>query len=315
MRKVVVIAITAVIVLSLGTFYLFMRYGDYKNISFSTNPCKTVQYKIGQVDPEFQLDKQEFRNVTESAVKEWESKINVDLFRYNPQAKFSINLLYSEENTNFTGNTSTSSASESNFEQLKVKKNELSTEYEKITKEFKNLREEYNSGTKKYNLQLEKLEQQEEFDQQKYKQLQQERKRLNQMKQNINTKKKEAKNIENKIKSLQKKIKKKQKEQSKEGGRVTFKQKYGSAENFQEQDIEKDITFNNYKDFEILKLKLMHHLGHKLGIEHAKENTRSIMYPEQGAQLMSNLILTKEDVKLLEDSCSSEFKLDIFDML
>ncbi len=316
MRKVVIIAIILVIVLSLGVFYVFMRYGDYKNISLSTNPCKTVQYKIGQVDSEFQLNKQEFRNITESAVKEWESKINVDLFQYDPQANFSINLQYNEENTNFTGSidTTTNSDSNSKIEQWKRRRDKLNKNYEMITKKLKNLKEEYNNRTRKYNQQLEKLEQQQEFDQQKYQQLQQEKKKLDQIKQSINTQKQKAKKIANKIKSLQKQITKKQ-QQSKENGRVTFKQKYGNTENFREKNIDKNIVFNNYRDFNSLKLKLMHHLGHKLGVEHATENRKSIMYPEQGSQLLSNLTLTQEDVELLTNSCSSKFKLNIFDLI
>lgn len=304
--KKIIIAVISILILTGGGFYAYMQYTGFENMPLYTSPCKTLEYKIAKVDSEFPLNKKVFRNIVKKSEKKWEGQINVDLFEYNPEAEFSINLVYNDNLSKFKGKAL--SPFEKEVKKIKEKRDSLARKYDKTSGEYNDMVDKYNRLSKEYNQEIKKMEQKEDFDQDKYEQLQKKQERFQDLNKKIKQKKKKAKQLADKVKEVKGKLELKTK--NREGGTNTFKNKFGLEEKFNQNNL-KDNKLNIYsfRTPDTLKLKLMHQMGHALGLEHADGNKSSIMYPKKSEQILTNLLLTKEDTNLLKEGCNRGFNL------
>lgn len=75
--------------------------GEDNERRFGTAPTKQlIQYKIGQVDPKFNISEEELKYLVFEATKIWEDAVDETLFEYNETANLSINLIYDERQKN-----------------------------------------------------------------------------------------------------------------------------------------------------------------------------------------------------------------------
>ncbi|MFB6181891.1 MAG: hypothetical protein ABEJ24_03265 [Candidatus Magasanikbacteria bacterium] len=301
MKKI--LAIISILILTGGALYGYMVYADDPIFSLYTSPCKTVKYSIARADSNFNVDNRELIKLAKSSAEKWESNINVDLFEYDPNADYSINLVYKEDKSKFTGNASSEFNQE--LKKIRQKKRDLAKKYQNTTNQYNQMVDEYNRKTKRYNRKIKQLKQKEDFDKEKYQELQSKKQQMSQLNKEIQKKKKQAKNLSDQIKSVKKEEQKKLKEKKK----LTFKEKYGLTEDFNEKNVKDGVDIYSYRDKDTLSLKLLHYLGHSLGVDHADGNKKSIMYPIKGEQILSNLSLTQEDINLLKSSCNKGFNL------
>ncbi|MFB6226166.1 MAG: hypothetical protein ABEJ02_02335 [Candidatus Paceibacteria bacterium] len=304
MKKI--LALVSILILTGGGYYFYLQYTGSGSIPLYTSPCKTLEYKVAKVDSEFPLGDKVFKNMVKKSENKWEEQINVDLFNYNPQAEFSINLVYDDNLTEFKGKAL--SPFEKQLKELKQKRDKFARKYDQASDDYNNMVDRYNRLSKEYNREIKKLEQQEDFDQEKYEQLQKKQERFESLDKKIEQKKKEAKQLAQKVKEIKGELELKTK--NRDTGVNTFKNKFGQQEKFNRDNLkENKINIYSFRTPETLKLKLMHHMGHALGLKHADGNKSSVMYPKKSEQILTNLVLTKEDVNLLKESCNKGFHL------
>jgi len=86
-RNVSVVVIVSAALLVAGGSYLYTRSG----------PCEApLRYTLGTVDPGFRITREEFRTAIDQAEKIWETSAGKDLFTYDPDSSFTINLMYDD---------------------------------------------------------------------------------------------------------------------------------------------------------------------------------------------------------------------------
>lgn len=89
------------LILLFGLFFLgvFMRdvVSAQANKVLAVSVCEYPKtYRIGRVDPQFQLSKEDFRSAAEEAADIWSSVYGKQLFVYDPDSDFTVNLLFDE---------------------------------------------------------------------------------------------------------------------------------------------------------------------------------------------------------------------------
>ena len=63
---------------------------------FLATQQSVVQYRIGQIDPRFNISEKELHFLAYEATQIWEKSLNQTLFEYHPEATLQINLVYDE---------------------------------------------------------------------------------------------------------------------------------------------------------------------------------------------------------------------------
>jgi hypothetical protein len=90
-------------------------------------PCdKPLQYAIGVVDPRFNLSVDDFLADAQEAEKIWESQSNKNLFEYNPDAQFKINLIFDSRQSQ----SNEADKLTQNLDQLEASHKQITNQYE-----------------------------------------------------------------------------------------------------------------------------------------------------------------------------------------
>src|SRR3989344_868467 len=76
---------------------LALAISGYTFYLYSLGPCEQpLKYKLGRFDTRFGINEKDFKMEIERAEIVWEKVLNSELFSYDPEAKFKINLIYDE---------------------------------------------------------------------------------------------------------------------------------------------------------------------------------------------------------------------------
>jgi len=92
------------LLLAVGIFLIILlakskTLDSYLYYSYCDNP---VTYKIGQVDPAFNITREKLAQELRAAGSIWNSAYGKPLIVYDPQSSFSVNLIYDERQRNLT---------------------------------------------------------------------------------------------------------------------------------------------------------------------------------------------------------------------
>lgn len=268
-------------------------------------PCsKPLEYSIGEVDPQFGISQNDFIKMAGEAEGVWEKAAEKNLFQYNPDAPFKINLIFDERQAQ----TLEANKLEENLNSLEMSRQILTKQYaslqdtynkklnayEKNLADYKNRLENYNKEVKYWN---EKGGAPED----EYKKLEDEKNKLENLYDNLKDQQKEINKLAGKTNNLV--GQENQIVNNYNANLTTYKNKYGGAREF-EKGIFDGVEINIYQFNEKtdLHLTLIHELGHYLGLNHV-ENPQSIMYYLIGEQDLENPILTEEDSAELNKVC------------
>lgn len=95
MKKVFVL--TFVLVLVTGFLFFRNEVSATLNEAFYYSPCDTpIKYSIGNIDPQFEITKEELITDTRTAANIWSNTQGKQLFEYDPKASFTINMVYDD---------------------------------------------------------------------------------------------------------------------------------------------------------------------------------------------------------------------------
>lgn len=292
MKKIFsVIAVTLTAALVFFSFQnrvvLAERFNDFIYQSPCDNP---IAYRITDVDPRFNLTREEFIQSIVEASNIWNKNYNKDLFTFHPRGELEISLVFDER------------------QQLTNEISQLDTEISQKKSTIAPKIEEYERRAAEFNEKITKLNQEIDYwnshggaSLDEYQRLQSEQKALQE----------EAKNLQELAAALNQST-------------VQYNQKIGelnqTINSFNEQlkyrpeegiyisqgNEKKIIIYFNVSHIELVHT-LAHEFGHALEIQHI-ESTSSIMYPRT-TQIVD---LSNEDLAALNIACAKKNIIEIF---
>lgn len=268
-------------------------------------PCaRPFRYSIGSVDPKFEISPEDFLKISGESEGLWEKAIGKNLFQYDPESDFKINLIYDDRQFE----SDEARKLEENLDQLNSLHDSVAKEYSSLSSVYKKRIDAYNSSLAEYekdiaqyNKDVSSLNDQggaseEELDKLKkrkknlsvaFSKLEKERASINQLVGKTN-------NLAAKGNSLV---------DAYNNNLTTYKARFGGSREFEKGFFDgKEIKIYQFNESSDLKLTLIHELGHALGIEHVG-NPQSVMYYLMGDQNIDSPELSDEDVEALKDVC------------
>jgi hypothetical protein len=269
-------------------------------------PCRQpLEYAIGTFDTRFGVSKEQFLADAKAGEGLWEAAAGKELFNYNPQAKFKVNLIYDERQREVLQKQRTESglaaseelfrATDQKFASMKASYESQVAAYESRLAQFKKDQAEYESRVSYWNSQggVRPSE---------YKKLEEERKGLNSTAASLNA---EAEQLNRTSSELNAALEQRNKAAQNYNVLVqSYNSKYASGLEFDQAEYrsgEGEINVYEFKTREDLRFALAHELGHWLGLDHV-DNSRSIMYYMSGGQ--TGFDLSNEDLAELKDVCA-----------
>lgn len=243
-------------------------------------PCsQPINYKVGVIDPKFNILRQDFLQDISLAAQVWENVEGKDLFQYNPDSKLTINLVYDERQSLIS--------KVNNLEdKLAAEKNKLipnEQKYQEMVVDFNKRLANLNTQIKYWNEKGGAPEN--EYNQLRKEQnnLKQEADSLNEMAKQLN---KSADNYNNEVGMLN---------QTANDLNDAIGNK--PEEGLFDPNLNKIDIYLNVNKNELIHT-LAHELGHSLGLQHVADQ-RSIMY----AFTSKNIAPTPFDIQALRKIC------------
>jgi hypothetical protein len=268
-------------------------------------PCsKPIEYAIGVIDPNFGISLDQFVQDSALAEKVWENPSGRELFKYNPDAKLKINLIFDERQQE----SNEADMLENNLQKLDTvhdstiqKYNSLSITYKNKLQSYNDNKAEYEKKLSSYNKEIKKINSQGQVSQNDYDKLSKERTA-------IENAFKDLEKLRQELNALAVKTNQTAKEEntivSQYNANVgTYQSKFGGSMEFEKGVFDgENINIYQFKENSDLEMTIIHEMGHALGINHLS-NPDSIMYYLIGEQDLDNPKLTSEDLDALKDIC------------
>jgi len=280
--------------------------GKIQNIeNIFEEPCSSpIKYSIGSIDSRFEVSKEEFLNIVDQAANVWETPIGKNLFEYDSESNFKINLIFDErqqQSIEYENLESELNNLESSRDALKKEYEELHKKYQKRLDNYDYIVVEYKKRSKEYNEEVNLWNKKGGAPKDIYDRLEEEKNELENLYDSIEKERAAINKLAGKTNDLAKK----------EGKLVrsyndsveTYQSKYGQTNEFNKGIYDgQKIDIFQFREFSDLRLTLVHEMGHALGISHL-ENSKSIMYYLMGEQNMNNLVLSEEDLSAAKNVC------------
>jgi hypothetical protein len=273
--------------------------------NFINPPCsRPLEYSIGEVDLRFGITRAEFEKLAEDAQFIWENSTGKNLFQYNPDAKFKINLIYDDRQEE----TIAAEGLEQDLNKLELSHEGITSQYEKIQSQYQQKIKRYEKDMASYEKDLEKYNDEVEYwnDQggapkDEYEDLEKKKKDLKDRYIELEKQRKEINSLAGETNNL---VSQEKQLSTKYNTEVaTYKNKFGNSKEFEKGVFGgESINIYQFKEKSDLELTLSHELGHYLGLEHV-ENLEAIMYYLIGEQDLENPTLAKEDISELKRAC------------
>lgn len=269
------------------------------------DPCRTVlHYSIGRFDTNFGISKQEFINSIQKSETVWEKYSGKELFSYDPNAKFTINLIYDERQRETLLKQRTESGltkAESLFTHIDDSFNSLKNGYEMKAASFKIEQNQYEARRTKYESEVDYWNKRGGAPQGEYSKLQKEADLLNSEAERLNNEAADLNQLQDKVKVALTERNKAAEEYNKVV--ENFNSKYGHGYEFDQAEYtHQAINVYQFTSLPDLTLALTHELGHALNMDHV-QNSKSIMYFQTYEGDTVTLIPSKEDLAEFKRVC------------
>lgn len=273
--------------------------------TYIDRPCsKPITYAIGNVDPRFHISPADFQKTVLSAETIWENPIGRNLFQYDPNSNFKINLIYDDRQER----TQESQKLENQLGTLENSHEEIIGQYNNLSAAYKKRLDSYNKAVAQYEKSLADYNQEVDLWNAKggatpevFSQLKKEKKDLENTFAQLEIERKAVNALIGQTNDLA------EKEKSVVNNYNTslssYKNKYGEPSEFDKGVYDgKSINVYQFNQKDDLEMTIVHELGHALGIDHLG-NPQSVMYYLMGEQDMENPHLSPEDISALKDIC------------
>lgn len=264
-----------------------------------------LHYRVGQIDPHFNLDTEAAKKHLTNAEAVWEDSAGRDLFTYEENASLVVDFIFDERQAEADVEVTEQKA-------LDTKKSEndslvetiegLQTEYDELAESYNKRVSLYEARLNAHNDRVSSYNDQGGAPSEVFSELEQERNRLNTESVALSKKADELTALANKMNELSERGNQLVDEYNQEV--VSYNKKFGYAREFTQGDYQ-DGRINVYKfsdDSELLAV-LTHEFGHALGLDHV-EGDSSVMYYLL-KDTVSTPVLSQEDKDAFVIQCGT----------
>lgn len=302
MRYLSVAMVTAC--LCMGSTQFSYAQNDLHNISSHRHEVvkKPLYYRIAEVDPRFNLTTQQLLELTQQAAKIWEQETGQQHFIYDPQAEFSINLVYDERqqhSSNRIQGLNQLKQQQKQWENQNQQLQQIKDEVQRTTALIASKQSQLTVQFQQYNMEVQRFNQQrssskavaEQFNQRQHAlelqsaALQREIQQHNQKTQQLN----------------QEIIRLNQNNQQLVASANQFNQVFQPRLFHKGLFNGRQITVYEFSSLDDLRMTLAHEFGHALGLPHT-DDPSSLMYPVIQKQNIQKFSLTDSDRELVKAS-------------
>lgn len=276
-------------------------------VSFSKQKTvcdSTLKYSIGSIDSRFDISKPELIKLAYGAEKVWEEGTGIDLFKYSPNSKFKINLIFDKrQQTTNTEKKSRENLDKNNTEysKLKQKYEVLKSLHDDLYRQYRDSVNSYENKLKEYNKQVAYWNSVGGAPQYEFSKLQQQSLNLKNIVVSLNSKTDRLNNTNKKMNIVVGEINNFAKEINTDVS--VYNNKYSKSVIFDQGEYTgKRINIYQFDNTKDLRVVIAHEFGHAIGLNHV-QNPKSIMYYLMKKQDVNNPVLSKEDTGALKTEC------------
>lgn len=263
-----------------------------------------ITYRVGNLDSRFPISAEEIKAVAEKAETVWEQASERDLFVYDEESEFTINLIYDERQQRTVTEEEWRirlDEMQKGHQALIDEIKELGVRYQSDVASYDNKREEYEAKLAAYNAKVESYNQGGGAPPEVYNDLQKEAESLSKMQKDMLALEKKLNQQIDVVNKL-----------GEEGNAkialynaevVEYNEVFGALETFTQGDYERErINIYKFSDVDELARVIIHEFGHALGVGHV-EGEGSVMYYLMTEQ--SSPALSAEDISAFKAICGS----------
>lgn len=288
-------------ILALGAIGLAL----YQGYLYSVGPCaRVLEYSLGQFDQDFGISREYFLQKIVESERVWEEAIGRELFRYNPEASFALNLVYDNRQAETESRRRAEfglTAIEEAFEAVDARFEAFKREFERLSAQYENEVKNYEKAKADYERQVDFWNSRGGAPSKEYADLERERDSLNQTAQSLNTKAQELNRLSQELNELLAERNRSAEAYNKMA--KSYNQKYGHGVEFNQAEYTgKEINIYQFTTGGDLVLALAHEFGHALGLDHVSAPGSLMYYVSEEGQA-STLKLSEADLSELNRVC------------
>lgn len=288
-------------VVSLFLVFIFIFTIPANAFSVKRSCSKVTTFRIGKIDPEFNLTKEEVLKYATEAANIWNNGLGEKVLEYSETGKVVIDFKYDERQRETIEKNILAEKRKEKALILENKLKDLNTEKEKLKNVQSNFEKDWDifkSKLENYNNEVTRTNKEGGANDYDYQKLNQDKDKLESSKFELETR---NKSIENYVVTLNTSVKS-YNDLVAEANALVKELNKNVGKNF-EQGVytNNKITLYEYKDIVNLKRLMAHELGHALKMKHTK-NSASIMHYLNSDE---KFVLTKEDILEYYKVCSS----------
>ncbi|WP_130803820.1 matrixin family metalloprotease [Acinetobacter ihumii] len=259
-----------------------------------------IHYKIGQIDPRFQLSEQEIIALSQQATRIWEDGTAKSWFVYDPKAGLSLNFIYDERQAETLIRLNQLEQIEQTQQRHAVEQRHLQDQQKQLDDSLLHLQQQqadFQQRLDQYNTMVQQINQnggataEQRSGLEQYKQnLQQQQLQLQQA---IDTHNFNVEHINQNVDSVN------QMHQQVNQHIETYNQRFHGRLFHKGEFDGKRINIYEFESKQDLVLTLAHEFGHALGLAH-NQDPKALMYPFLKQQDMMNFKLQPADILMLQ---------------
>jgi hypothetical protein len=272
------------------------------------SPCQEpLTYRIGTVDEQFGLSREEFSVLVGKAASVWGAPLSRELFREEPEGKIVINLVYDyrqEASDKLKRLNYAISNTRDSYQELKVRFETLKDEFEQKKQALEEELNDYNEQVRAFNEENKTGRRQGGVTEEVYQRLQREKENLNTIQEHLQSRQVELKEMADTLNSMVIVINEIAMEHNL--GTVSYRdegRKLGdefSKGHYARKGFKENITIYQFDGDQGLVRVLVHEFGHALGLGH-NNDTHAVMH--RLVQDEKSYDLTPADIAALEARC------------